>query len=169
MTKKRVLSLLVATAISLSIITGCGSKTEPKKDDTKSTAATSQYKDGKYKAEYDKADERKWKAFIEIEIKDGKIASSNFDYVNDKGQFKSKDEGYNKMMKEQGKKTCAEEFSKKFNEGLVSKQDVEKVDGVSGATHSFDDFKTLSSKVLSEKATKGDTSTLLVPAPTPSK
>lgn len=164
MNKKKVLSLLTASILSVSILAACGEKKEePKKEDNK-PAATAAYKDGKYTAEYDKADERGWKSFVEIEIKDGKIANATFDDKKEDGSLKSKDEAYNKDMKEKGGKTSPAEFTKTLAEGLVKNQDPAKVDTVSGATHSSDSFKQLSTKLLEEKAAKGDTATLVVPS-----
>ncbi|WP_027632658.1 FMN-binding protein [Clostridium hydrogeniformans] len=164
MNKKRVLSLLTASILSVSILAACGDKKEEPKKDDKKPAATATYKDGKYTAEFDKADERGWKSFVEIEVKDGKIAKATFDDKKEDGTLKSKDEGYNKTMKEQGKKTSPAEYTKTFAESLVKNQDPEKIDTVSGATHSYDSYKKLATGLLKEKAAKGETSTLVMPS-----
>ncbi|WP_052447277.1 FMN-binding protein [Clostridium polynesiense] len=136
MKRNRIISLIAATVLSLTMLAGCGNKSD--------------FKDGKYKAEYDKEDTRGWKAFTEIEVKGGKIVSANYDYVNKEGKLKSKDEGYNKAMKEKSK-TSPAEYGPALGKALVDKQDPAKVDKVTGATHSWEQFKEQAQKLIEEK------------------
>ena len=53
-------------------------------------------------------------------------------------------------------KTYPEKYSQELNDKLVEVQDVSKVDTVSGATGSTEEFKALAKAAL-EAATKGDT------------
>ncbi len=112
-------------------------------------------KDGKYKAEASDFDERGWKPFVEADVKDGKITTVTFDYINKDGKFKSEDAEYNKNM-EAKVKTGPAKFTKQLEDALVEKQDVAKIDVVTGATHSTDNFKAIAVKVV-ENAQKGDT------------
>ena len=161
MKSKKLVALLTAVVLSTSLLVACGEKKEEKKEDK--PAATSTLKDGTYKAEYDKADERGWKAFVELKVADGKVSSSTFDYVNDKGEMKSKDAGYNKAMEDKTK-TSPEKFSKTLPEELVKTQDVSKVATVTGATASTNDFKALATKAM-DSAKEGKTDVVKVPAP----
>lgn len=163
MKKKKLVALLTAVVLSSTALVACGEKKEEKKEDKPSTTATSTLKDGTYKAEYDKADERGWKAFVEVKVADGKISASTFDYVNDKGEMKSKDAGYNKAMEDK-MKTSPEKFSKSLPESLVKNQEVSKVETVTGATTSSDDFKTLATKAV-DAAKEGKTDVVKVQAP----
>ncbi|WP_251862373.1 hypothetical protein [Clostridium sp. Marseille-Q2269] len=70
--------------LSLGLLSGCGNKNA--------------LKDGVYKSEFSKLDSKGWKAQLSIEVKDGKIISSNYDYVNKDGKLKTQDEDYNKKM-----------------------------------------------------------------------
>ncbi len=148
MKRNRIISLAAASVLALTMLAGCGNKNA--------------LKDGKYKAEYDKEDTRGWKAFTEIEVKDGKIISANYDYVNKDGKLKSKDAEYNKAMKDKSG-TSPAEYSPALGKALVDKQDPSKVDKVTGATHSSDAFKEMAKKLMDEKAKKGDQTTLKLP------
>lgn len=148
MKRNRIISLAAASVLALTMLAGCGNKNA--------------LKDGKYKAEYDKEDTRGWKAFTEIEVKDGKIVSANYDYVNKDGKLKSKDAEYNKAMKDKSG-TSPAEYAPALGKALVDKQDPSKVDKVTGATHSSDAFKEMAKKLIDEKAKKGDQTTLKLP------
>lgn len=143
---KKIVSLLMATALSLSVFAGCGK--------AKTSDAGKAYVDGTYKATYDYIDGHGWKPQIEIVIKDKKISKVTFDYVNPEGKLKTQDEGYNTTMKKISG-TSPKEYSPKLGEALVEKQDVDKVDTVTGATHSTENFKNLAKAALA-KAEKGD-------------
>lgn len=120
-------------------------------------------KDGTYKAAYDNFDSHGWKATVQIDVKDGKIAACTFDYVNKDGKLKTQDADYNSSMKAQNG-TSPAEYSPKLAQSLVDTQDIAKVDSVTGATSSSNNFKTLAAAAL-EKAKTGDTSETTVPLP----
>ena len=120
-------------------------------------------KDGTYKAAYDNFDSHGWKATVQIDVKDGKIAACTFDYVNKDGKLKTQDADYNSSMKAQNG-TSPAEYSPKLAQSLVDAQDIAKVDSVTGATSSSNNFKTLAAAAL-EKAKTGDTSETAVPLP----
>lgn len=161
MKKKQIISLVAASVLTLTMLAGCGKKEEAKKDDAKPAATTeAKYKDGTYKAEYDKFDERGWKATVTVEVKDGKVTKADFTSVNQENKQKRDDEGYNKSMEEKSK-TSPKKYEGELAKKLVEKQDPSKVDVVTGATHSTDDFKKLATAAL-ENAKKGDTATAKV-------
>ncbi|MBU5590265.1 FMN-binding protein [Clostridium sp. MSJ-4] len=160
MKKKQILSLATATVLSLTIFAGC-SKGDAKKDDAKPAAGSeAKYKDGTFKAEYDNFDERGWKAVTTVEVKDGKIAKVDFTSVNKEGKLKRDDEGYNTNM-EKTAKTSPKKYEGELAKKLVEKQDPDKVDVITGATHSTEDFKKLSKAAL-ENAKTGKTETAKV-------
>ncbi|MCT8978615.1 FMN-binding protein [Clostridium sp. CX1] len=146
MNKKLVSSLIITAVVSTGLLAGCGAKKE---------ASTDALKDGKYKAEASDFDDKGWKPFVEMEVNGGKIATVKFDYTNKDGKFKSEDAEYNKNM-EAKVKTGPAKYTKQLSEDLVAKQDPAKVDTVTGATHSTDNFKKLSTQLV-DNAKKGDT------------
>ncbi|KOA18420.1 FMN-binding domain protein [Clostridium homopropionicum DSM 5847] len=161
--KKKLLYVVTAAALSTSLLVGCGSssktaETGSKPADSTSTAntTTKAYKDGTYKATYDFLDGHGWKPQLEIEIKDGKIAKVVYDSANAEGKLKTKDDAYNKLMKSKSN-TSPAEYSPKLQDALVKSQDYTKVDTVTGATESSEEFKALAAAALA-KAEKGDTS-----------
>lgn len=155
---KKILSAVVALLLIASLAAGCGKTTTPSSSTNQSsnTENSIQYVDGTYKASFDYVDGHGWKPFLEVEVKDKKIVKVNFDYINPDGKLKSQDENYNKAMKAKAG-TSPAEYTVKFNEGLVKTQNIDKVETVSGATHSFENFKQLA-KALLDKAAKGDKS-----------
>lgn len=110
-------------------------------------AAANGFKDGSYKAAQDNYDSRGWKGQIAIEVKDGKIGSVDFDYVNKDNKLKSEDQGYIKAMLDSTKINLADAM-KELEGSLVSTQDAAAVNAVSGATGTSTDFKALAENAL---------------------
>ncbi|WP_326511702.1 FMN-binding protein [Clostridium intestinale] len=151
MKKKTLLSVIAAATLAVTVFAGCG-----KKEDT-----ATKIKDGTYKAEASAFDDKGYKPFVEVEYKDGKIASAKFDYTNEKdGTLKSANADYNKAMAAKSG-TSPDKYTVELAKALVEKQDVEKVDTVTGATHSSENFKTLV-KAAVDNATAGKTDTAKV-------
>ncbi|WP_129724991.1 FMN-binding protein [Xylanivirga thermophila] len=142
---KKSLSVVLVAVMLTAVLAGCGN---------------GGYKDGTYKASFKDFDDHGWKGFVEVVITDGKISDAKFDYENEEGALKSEDDEYNKTMKD-ASGTSPEEFSPKLAEDLVEKQDVDKVDTVTGATHSVDDFKELAKAAL-KNAKAGNTEEVIV-------
>lgn len=152
---KRTLGLILIMLLMFSL-PACGSKDEGLPEETKSA-----YKDGAYHAIYDRMDVRNWKAFVDVTVKDGKITTVNYDYVNDAGDLRTNQQAYTDGFKAVNGYTPREGFDT-LGDRLISAQNIEKVDTVTGATHSSRNFKALSKAVL-EKAKEGDTSDTVVP------
>ena len=131
----KVISLLAVAALATTIFVGCGNKEE------------AGLKDGSYKASAEK-DDKGYTASIEIEVKDGKIATVKYDEVAEDGTSKLNNEQYNSMMKEKSGSNPIEAFPA-LEASLVEKQDVASVDAVTGATHTSETFKTLAEEALS--------------------
>ncbi|NLP46868.1 MAG: FMN-binding protein [Epulopiscium sp.] len=136
----------LAAGISLSMFSGC------QKDSSKSDTAVTNtlLQDGTWTAEADTFDDHGWKPTVSIKVEGNKITEVIFDYVNENGQLKKEDEGYNIAMK--GKSgTSPEEAFPQLEQELIEKQNVDNIDVVTGATVSSEDFKTIAKKAL-EKA-----------------
>ncbi|BCG61504.1 FMN-binding protein [Paenibacillus sp. URB8-2] len=129
--------------------------------ETSAAPAAGVFKDGVYKAEYDRNDVRNWKAYVEVTVTGGKIEKAYYDYINEAGELRSKNEAYIKGFSEANKFTPREAFDK-LGQELVTSQDAAKVDAVSGATHSSRNFNELAAAALI-KAEAGDTATAIVP------
>ena len=138
MKSKKVISLLAVAALATTIFVGCGSKEEAKE---------AGLKDGTYTKESEK-DERGYVASIEIEVKDGKIATVKYDEVGEKGS-KLEDAEYNTNMKAKSG-TNPEEAFPALEKSLVEKQDAAAVDAVTGATNTSDKFKALAEEALAD-------------------
>ncbi|SHE80403.1 FMN-binding protein [Clostridium fallax] len=149
--KKRLISVILLSSLAFAtILSGCGNKDA-------ASSNSSELKNGTYKVEAKDFDDKGWKQFAEIEVKDGKIVKAEYDSVNKKDSklLKSQDKSYEEMMKSKTG-TSPSEFSKTLSEELVKTQEVSKVEAVSGATHSSDDFKKLAQQAI-DNAKKGDT------------
>lgn len=134
MKSRRIVSLLAVAALATTMFVGCGSKEE------------AGLKDGTYKAQGEK-DDKGNTASIEIEVKDGKIATVKYDEVSEEGVSKLDNEQYNTNMKAKSGTNPIEAFPA-LEKSLVEKQDVAAVDTVTGATHTSENFKTLAEEAL---------------------
>jgi len=120
------------------------------------------YTDGSYSAVYDAFDSHGWKPQMTMEVKNGKITSADFDYVNKSGQLKSEDQAYAERMtsitkKDVTPKEAGEEMAKQLKKAQVGP-----VDGISGATSSADDFNALAAALI-KNAKAGKTAEVVLP------
>lgn len=168
--KKVAMGITVVMASSL-LLVGCGSNDDSSKDkkdsdtkqtETKKTAAKTDgtMTDGTYKLEEKNYDDNGWKAFMSIEVKDGKITKSDYDYKNKDGKLKSEDADYEKAMKAK-EGVGPQEYLKQLNDSLVEKQAAGSVEVVSGATHSSDVFINYANQLI-QAAQKADTTTISI-------
>lgn len=144
--------LLLGVILLLAGLTGC------------STAG--KLKDGTYKAQMNQA-EHGWQDYLTVTVSGGKITDVDYDALNENGNRKSEDEDYRASM-EPVSGTYPAEYMPKLEQMLKGQTDVSKIEKVTGATSSSDNFKRLAEKVL-EKAKAGDTSTAMVELPSESK
>lgn len=164
MKNKKLFALMCASVVALGSLTACSSNDAAETPAVEAPAAEAgALKDGSYRAEYDKADERGWKAFVEVTVEGGQMTAATFDYENADGAMKSADEEYNTKMKEIAG-TSPAEFSPVLAEALVASQDPAKVDVVTGATSSTNDFTTLATALMANMQ-EGNTEVVLVEAP----
>lgn len=149
MKSKRILSLLAAAALATTVLVGCGSKEEANNDTTNNEASQeSGLKDGTYTAKGE-PDDKGNTASIEIEVKDGKIATVKYDEVSSEGVSKLDNEEYNTNMKAKAGTNPIEAFPA-LEASLVEKQDVASVDAVTGATSTSEKFKALAEQALAD-------------------
>lgn len=155
MKMNRWIKAAVVASLAITLMAGCSSQKEEKKEETKVEEIAKKeavaYKDGTYKASYKDFDDRGWKAFVEITVKDQKIEQAKFDYVNKDQKLKSEDEEYAKAYKKETKIT-PKEAADAMVKALIEKQDAN-IDSVAGATHSTENFKALSTKALENAET----------------
>lgn len=121
-------------------------------------------KDGTYTLE-EKNYSHNYRVVFSITVKDGKLTESNYDYINKDGKSKQDDEEYNKSMQEKTG-TAPKTFIPQLNEELVKAMNgedpsVDKVEVVTGATHSSDSFKIYAAQLINA-AQKGDTAKIEV-------
>ena len=121
--------------------------TAPAAEPTTAPAAESGLKDGSYTAAQDKYDDYGWKGQITVEVKDGKISTVDFDYINKDNKLKSQDQGYIKAMADKTKVDLAKAMEE-LEGKLVGAQEVAAVDAVTGATTTSNDFNALAAKAL---------------------
>lgn len=138
MKSRRVISLLAVAALATTIFVGCGNK----------DAQEAGLKDGTYTKTSEK-DDKGYTASIEIEVKDGKIATVKYDEKGEDGTSKLDNEEYNTNMKAKSGSNPQEAFPA-LESALVEKQDVASVDVVTGATKTSEKFKTLAEEALAD-------------------
>lgn len=111
-------------------------------------------KDGTYTLE-EKNYSNDYRVVFSIVVKDGKIAESNYDNVNEAGESKADNKEYDDMMKDKAG-TGPSEFIPAFNKELVDKGAPAEMDAVTGATHSFHTFQMYAEQLINA-AEKGNT------------
>ena len=135
---KRFIAVLLVVLATACLMTGCSSG----------------MKDGTYKAQFKDYDDHGWTDYVSITVKDGKITDVDYDSMNADGTKKSEDQAYRESM-EPVSKTYPAKFYKELEDQLSEKQDPKKVDAVTGATNSSNDFKILAVEAI--KAAKAGT------------
>ena len=144
--KKKILLGLIASVMSLSLV-ACGG-------DKKEEAKASELKDGTYEVE-NNADDKGNKAKLVVEVKDGKIATVQFNEFNEETGVNKRDNAeYNEKMKSVSG-TNPSEAEPALEAQLLEKQSAD-VDGVTGATGTTGKFKAMAEKAL-ENAKAGNT------------
>lgn len=143
---------LVALLIIV-LVAGCGgqqkSQEQAPPEESQQPAGDEQvsYEDGVYFAQKEDFDDHGWKAMATIIVKDGKITHVFFDEINEEDVLKSFDPEYAANMKDKSGTTPLEAYNN-LEQALITKQNPEQVDAVTGATHSSDTFKELAKEAL---------------------
>ena len=144
--KKRFFLGLLILVFSL---TGCGSQT--KMQDGFYSAEMSDYSFG-------------WKEYVCIMVKSNKIVSVEFNAKDPSGFIKAWDNNYMKNMLS-GSGTYPNEYTRYYASELIEQQADIKVDALTGATNSGNNFSKLSAAVI-QQAIKGDSQTVIVESET---
>ena len=147
MKRKRILPILFLTASLL--LGGCSSQSKMK--DGFYTAEMSDYSFG-------------WKEYVCIMVKNNKIVSVEFNAKNPSGYIKAQDNNYmGNMLPVSG--TYPNEYTRYYASELIEQQANIKVDTLTGATSSGNNFAKLSKAVVNQ-AKKGDSQTVIVKSET---
>lgn len=129
---KNKFSYILSLTILIALISACSS--------------SKTYNDGTHYRESN-FDKRGWKSTLTLTIKNGKISEVSYDEVDNQGVSKTTNPEYAQAMKDKEGITPKEAF-KKLETQLISNQDINKVDAVSGATTSSEMFKKLTKDAL---------------------
>lgn len=144
--------LLIIAVTVLSLFTGCGSSQKNNPASAKEQGKS--YKDGTYTAQ-SSPDERGAIGEITLVIEKGKIAKADYKGIMKDGKIKDTDYGKtNGKIENQdfyNKAQNAVRAAASYPAKLVETQDVDKIDAVSGATVSYNQFAEAVKKAL-EKA-----------------
>jgi len=117
-------------------------------------------KDGTYKLE-ELGYSHDYKVQMSMTVKDGKVDSTSYDYVNKDGKSKTKDAGYEKAMKAKVK-TGPAEYIPALNDSFKQNgANVNAIDVVSGATESSLTFKNYAQQLV-QAAQAGKTDTIQI-------
>lgn len=181
MKKKSFIKFLSVAASTVLVLAACGQGEEAEQTDSNQNATGSEnvvqqetdvtivagapMQDGTYSLLEKELDQNGWKASFELIVEDGKITGSNYNYENEEGRLKTENEGYQEAMKD---KTGVgpQEFIPQLNDALIAQQDAQKVDVVTGATHSSESFINYAQQLI-QAAQKGDTTPIEIDAQAP--
>ena len=137
--------IFLATLLSMLMLTGCGAKS---------------YKDGVYRAEFQRYDSRGYKDFIEVTVENATVTGIVYNAVTESGALKTDDEKYQKDM-ETVQGTNPSRYSQDLVNQYMETHSISDVDTIAGATYSSDSFVALF-KALESSMTSGKTETVLV-------
>ena len=145
---KKTLALLLVAVMALGLFAGCGGD-------------KGAYKDGPYTAEYKEYDKRGWKEKVTVTVKDGKVATVDFDAFNkDDNHRKSEDQSYIDTMKPISG-IAPDTFYKEIEDQYVQVQKAADVKAVTGATNSTKNFQDLMTE-LEKSMAEGKTDAVIV-------
>lgn len=109
---------------------------------------------GFYTAEARDFDDKGWKEYVTIYVSGNTIITVDYNAKNASGFIKSWDMEYmRKMNASDG--TYPNKYTREYAEALLNRQEPDKVDAISGATHSHVSFQQLAKAVIAQ-ACAGD-------------
>lgn len=115
---------------------------------------------GFYTAEAKDFDSKGWKEYVTIYVSKNTIITVDYNAKNASGFIKSWDMEYmRKMNATDG--TYPNKYTREYAEALINRQDPDKVDAISGATHSHVSFQQLVRAVVAQ-ARAGDPNVIYV-------
>lgn len=101
-----------------------------------------------------------WKEYVTIIVKNGEIVSTEYNAENPSGFIKSWDNAYMNNMKPVSG-TYPNEYTRYYAAQLTGQREVPKIDIISGATTSGNNFRKLAETVV-EQGIKGDSTIAIV-------
>lgn len=116
-------------------------------------------KDGFYTAEMSEYSHG-WKEYLCIMVKNDTIVYAEFNAKNPSGYIKAWDNAYMRNMYTVNG-TYPNEYTRTYVAGLIDTQNPDAIDAISGASSSWNNFRSLSAAVISQ-AKKGDSATIVV-------
>jgi len=120
--------------------------------------------DGYYSAVLSDFDDYGWKEYVTIYVSGGKIVTVEYNAKNASGFIKSWDMDYMRIM-DSADGTYPNQYTRIYADALLNKQDSERIDAISGATHSYETFKLLAEAVLTQ-AMEGNEQVAFIDVPT---
>jgi major membrane immunogen (membrane-anchored lipoprotein) len=143
MKKRRLLLavILLAAVLSAAGISAC-------------SQSASSMQDGYYTAEFAAFDAHGWKEFVTIFVKNGRIASVEYNAKNQSGFIKSWDMNYMRVMGASSG-SYPNEYTRVYAGELLQRQGVEGIDAISGASESHGTFRLLAEAAIAQ-AEAGD-------------
>jgi major membrane immunogen (membrane-anchored lipoprotein) len=136
MKKNKLITLIIAGVMTLSVLSACGKKEETTTPVVTPPVVTPEKVTADYTAEAPAFDERGWKATLTVTYEDDKIVKVVYDEVNKDGLKKSEDTAYAKMMKDVTKISPAEAYTI-LTETAIKDGSVATVAGATVAAKSF--------------------------------
>lgn len=106
--------------------------------------------DDSYSASNEGFNEQGWQGEISITYSDNKITSVDYTEVDNQGNKKEEDKSYQNQMKAETGISWNEAVNQ-LEEQLAEVQDYNKVDTVTGATHTSENFKTLAQRSIESR------------------
>ena len=170
---KKFLGML--TLSSALLLTACGNDTtEPVEDmtedateevedmteDTTEDVAMEGMQDGSYRIEDANFDENGWKEALDIVVADGEITEATWESVNEDGENKIDDDGYQEAMTN-AVDLGPQDFIPAMEEDLIATQDAAEVEVITGATGTVEKFKDYAAQLI-QAAEEGNTETIVV-------
>ncbi|NLZ52151.1 MAG: FMN-binding protein [Thermoanaerobacteraceae bacterium] len=152
---KKLLTVMLVALLIITLIVGCGQQRQREQappDQSGSQQSDDEqlsYEDGIYSAQKADFDDHGWKAMVTVIVKDGKITDVFFDEINEEGRLKSFDPEYAANMKDKAGTAPLGAYND-LEQSLIVKQNPEKVDAVTSATHSSNTFKELVKQALAD-------------------
>lgn len=141
--------IIFAAVVIIFNFTFTGFKSEEKMQDGFYTAIAKEFYNG-------------WKEYVCIFVKDGKIISAEYNAMDASGYIKAWDNEYMRNMSSRAG-TYPNAYTRGYIAQLLSDQNAESIDVISGATHSHGIFSKLAVAVI-ESAKKGEHEKVIVDA-----
>lgn len=153
---KSIIAIALTAVLSLGLVACGGNNNKANNSNGQSSSSSDsqgQYKDGEYHAEAEDFDEKTgYKATVDVKVENGKIASIKWDGVDKDGNSKRKlsEEGKYGMVEKAKAQAEWHEQAKLVEDQVISSQELEKVDAITGVSINTDEFFNLIQEALKD-------------------